>query len=434
MKRLLKNCRLFDGIKMHAELMSLLIEDGKVMKIAPEGAFASADADVCDLGGKILSPGFIDLHSHMRDPGQEWREDIASGSMAGAAGGFSLLVAMPNTAPAADSPAIVKYVLEKGGAQRGARILPTGTVSRGRKGEELAELLLMTEAGAVLFTDDGAPVSNARLLRQALESTKEGLPLLMEHPEEPQLFHGGQVHEGFISARSGLEPIPSSCEEIGVARGIALARETGGRMHFTHLSSAVALEQVRRAKGDGINVTCDVTAHHLTLCEMDVWESGCDSRFKVNPPLRSSVDREALWQGIIDGTVDAIVTDHAPWHMDEKDLPFQEAPFGIASLECAFAAVWDYKERYYPQISTETLLQKLTSSPAALLPEAWRAHGVICEGNPAHLVVIDPEKIQEVDCSKWHSKARLTAWEGTLLKGWPVETLYSGQTIWKESV
>ena len=232
MKRLLKNCRLFDGIKMHAESMSLLIEDGKVMKIAPDGAIVSADADVCDLGGKILSPGFIDLHSHMRDPGQEWREDIASGSMAGAAGGFSLLVAMPNTAPAADCVAIVKYVLEKGGSQQGAHILPTGTVSRGRKGEELAELLLMAEAGAVLFTDDGAPVSNARLLRQALESTKEGLPLLMEHPEEPQLFHGGQVHEGFISARSGLEPIPSSCEEIGVAKGIALARETGGRMHL----------------------------------------------------------------------------------------------------------------------------------------------------------------------------------------------------------
>lgn len=434
MKRLLKNCRLFDGVKMYEEPMSLLIEDGNVAKMAPDGIIAPADAEICDLEGKILSPGFIDLHSHMRDPGQEWREDIASGSMAGAAGGFSLLVAMPNTDPAADCAAIVKYVLDKGGSQAGARVLPSGTVSRGRKGEELAELLLMAEAGAVLFTDDGAPVSNARLLRQALDGTKGDLPLLMEHPEEPQLFRGGQVHDGFISARSGLEPIPSSCEEIGVARGIALARETGGRMHFTHLSSAVALEQVRRAKMDGVNVTCDVTAHHLTLCEMDVWESGCDSRFKVNPPLRSSADREALWQGIMDGTVDAIVTDHAPWHMDEKDLPFQEAPFGIASLECAFAAVWDYKERHYPEIAEETLLKKLTSSPAALLPKVWQAHGVIREGNPAHLVVIDPERVREVDCSLWHSKARLTAWEGASLKGWPVETLYNGRTVWKESV
>ena len=430
MRQLIKNARLFDGEKIWDGQHSVLIDGGIIARIAPE-ITADSECAVTDAMGKILSPGFIDLHCHMRDPGQEWREDMSSGSMAGAAGGFTLLVAMPNTSPAVDTPALVRYVVDKGGSQAGARILPSACVSHERKGESLTELTALAKEGAVLFTDDGAPVSNSRLLRFAMLTCGKEYPLIMEHPEEPALFKGGHVHEGVISTLSGIEGIPSSGEEIGVMRGIALARETGGRIHFTHLSSAIAVEQVRRAKKDGLAVTCDVTPQHLTLTEMDVWESGCDARFKVNPPLRSVADRDALWKGLADGTIDAIITDHAPWHTDDKDVPLQEAPFGIACLECAFAAVWNYRQKHHKDIPEALLLQKLTSSPASLLPAPWNKRGRVVEGAPADLVLIDPGLEDTVDCSTWQSKVRLTAWEGQVLVGWPVMTLRDGQVVWK---
>ena len=427
-KLLFKNFRIFDG-KKFIEETSLLIEDGKIAKL---GLTEAEGAEVIEGEGRILTPGFIDLHAHFRDPGGEWNEDLNSGAKAGAAGGFTTLVAMPNTKPAVSEPALVEYVLSHGAAARASRILPAGCISKDREGKEISEMEKMAQAGAVFFTDDGAPVATSQLMRLALLYTGKVLPRVMEHPEEISLFKGGQVHEGRVSAMSGLKGIPGASEEIDVARGIALVRETGGRIHFTHLSGAGSVELIRNAKRAGLDVTCDTTFHHLTLNENAVINSGYNSRFKVNPPLRSAEDQKALWAGLIDGTIDAIVTDHAPWHMDEKDEPFQEAPFGIASLECAAAVLFDFRSRYYPEVPEALLLEKMTSGPAALLPEKWQSLGTIAEGAPADLTVIDEERTRIVDCRTWKSKARCCPWEGLALTCWPVMTFIEGRKIWQD--
>ena len=428
-KIIFKGFKVFDGSKF-IDADSVLIEDGKIAKIGSN--IECSDAMRIDGYGRILSPGFIDLHAHFRDPGGEWNEDLTSGACAGAAGGFTTIVAMPNTQPAISEPSLIEYVKLKGNSCGGSRILPAGCISKNREGKELAELLKMAEAGAVFFTDDGAPVATSALLRLALLYTGNEQPRVMEHPEETSLFKGGQVHEGRVSALSGLKAIPASSEEIDIARGIALVRETGSRIHFTHISSRGALDLIRQAKKEGLDVTCDTTFHHLTLNENAVINSGYNARYKVNPPLRSADDQAALWNGLQDGTIDAIVTDHAPWHMDDKDEPFQEAPFGIASLECAAAVLFDFRNRNYPEVPIELVLGKMTSSPASLLPGEWQELGRISEGSVADLTVIDEERTRIVDCAQWKSKARCCPWEGIALTGWPVMTFLKGGNIWQD--
>ena len=428
-KFLFKGFKIFNG-KEFIKDDCLLVEDGKIAKIGT--GLECADAEVVEGNGRLLTPGFIDLHAHFRDPGLEWNEDLKSGAMAGAAGGFTTLVAMPNTKPAVSEPALVEYVLSHGAAAKAARILPAGCVSKKREGKEICEMEKMAEAGAVFFTDDGSPVATSHLLRLALLYTGKRLPRVMEHPEEISLFQGGQVHEGRVSAMSGLKGIPGASEEIDVARGIALVRDTGSRIHFTHISCAGAVELIRNAKRAGLDVTCDTTFHHLTLNENAVIGSGYNSRFKVNPPLRSVEDQRALWEGLVDGTIDAIVTDHAPWHMDEKDEPFQEAPFGIASLECAAAVLLDYRAKNHPEVPLELIFTKMTSAPAALLPEKWQGLGVIAEGASADLTVVDEERTRIVDCQTWKSKARCCPWEGMAFTGWPVMTFVEGRKIWQD--
>lgn len=428
-KILFKGFKIFDGEKF-IEGDSLLVADGKVAETG--GDIKAGDAEVVDGGGKILAPGFIDLHAHFRDPGGEWNEDLASGARAGAAGGFTTMVAMPNTSPAISEPALVEYVKNKGKTAGGARILPSACVSKDREGKELAELIKCAEAGAVFFTDDGAPVASSALLRLAILYAGEELPRIMEHPEEKSLFKSGQVHEGKVSALSGLKGIPAASEEIDVARGIALVRELGGRIHFTHLSAAGALDLIREAKKEGLPVTCDTTFHHLTLNEQAVISSGYNARYKVNPPLRSAADQAALWDGLKDGTIDAIVTDHAPWHLDDKDEPFQEAPFGIASLECAAAVLLDFRNKHYPEISLELIFKKMTSGPAGLLPEKWNGLGWLRAGAAADITIIDEERTRIVDCRSWKSKARCCPWEGIALTGWPAATYLEGKKIWQD--
>ena len=429
MKLLFKGFKIFDG-EDFISADSVLAEEGKIVKTG--SGLDESGAEVIEGNGRLLTPGFVDLHAHFRDPGGEWNEDLQSGALAGAAGGFTTLVAMPNTKPAISEPALIEYVISHGAAAHASRILPAGCVSKGRAGKEICEMEKMTEAGAVFFTDDGAPIATSHLMRLALLYTGKKLPRVMEHPEEISLFQGGQVHEGRVSAMSGLKGIPGASEEIDVARGIALVRDTGGRIHFTHLSSAGAVELIRNAKRAGLDVTCDTTFHHLTLNENAVIASGYNSRFKVNPPLRSVNDQKALWEGLIDGTIDAIVTDHAPWHLDEKDEPFQEAPFGIASLECAAAVLLDYHARSYPEVPLQLIFKKMTSGPAALLPEKWQHLGRIKEGSPADLTVIDEARTKIVDCKTWKSKARCCPWEGTALTGWPVMTFVGGKKIWQD--
>lgn len=428
-KILFKNFKIFDGTDF-IKSNEVLVENGKISKIGND--LDSKDAEIIEGFGKILSPGFVDLHAHFRDPGGEWNEDITSGARAGAAGGFTTLVAMPNTKPAISEPSLVEYVLIHGKAAGASRILPSGCVSKNREGKEMAELLKMADAGAVFFTDDGSPIATSALFRLALMYTGKDQPRIMEHPEEISLFRGGQVHEGKVSALSGLKGIPAASEEIDVARGIALTREVGGRIHFTHLSSKGSLGLIRQAKKEGLDVTCDTTFHHLTLNENAVINSGYNSRYKVNPPLRSVEDQKALWEGLQDGTIDAIVTDHAPWHMDEKDEPFEDAPFGIASLECAAAVLIDFKDKNYPDVPLELILKKMTSSPASLMPQKWQSLGRIEEGLPADITLIDMERTRIVDCSTWFSKARCCPWEGIALTGWPVMTFVEGKMVWQD--
>ncbi len=421
---LLKNARVFDGETLGTECEDILVKEGVV---ARRGAGLSEEgAEVFDLRGRLIAPGFIDLHVHFRDPGHEWREDTASGSRAAAAGGYTTVVTMPNTDPAVDSPVTVEYLMARGKRCEGARVLPSGCVSRNRQGKQLAELGLMAESGAVFFTDDGAPVSEARLLKTALLYTRDLDVRIMEHPEEPSLTAKAQVHEGVVSASSGLKGWPASAEVIDIQRGIALCRETDARIHFTHVSTAYGIDAVRQAKKAGLQVTCDVTPHHLSLDETYILVSRFSSTYKTNPPLRSRADVKALWEAIVDGTVDAIVTDHAPWHMDDKDVPFQEAPFGIASLECSVAVVLDTWRKTGKPVSLEHLLSLFTSKPAALLPRPWRALGVLKEGATADITVLDLDASKLVDVTKWKSKARICPWDGEMLQGWPVMTLVEG--------
>lgn len=422
---LLKNALVFDGFALGTDREDLLVDGGKIVARGKNLSFDGGE--VFDLAGKIACPGFIDLHAHFRDPGYEWREDTESGSKAAAAGGYSTVVTMPNTAPPVDNQATVEYLVGRGKRAGGARVLPAGCVSRGRKGERLAELGLMAEAGAVFFTDDGSPVSNSRLLKTALLYSRDIGVRIMEHPEELTLTDRSHVNEGAVSALSGLKGWPASAEVIDIERGIALSRETKAPLHLTHVSTAGGIDAVRRAKREGLPVTCDVTHCHLSLDESLILVSGFSPAYKVNPPLRTKEDVKALWAALADGTVDAIITDHAPYHMDEKDVPFQEAPAGIASIECSVAVALDSWQKFGKPVTVERLLSLFTSGPASLLPAPWNSLGTLGEGVTADITVLDMDAVKMVNVNSWKSKARICPWNGEILRGWPVMTMVDGK-------
>ncbi len=426
---LFRNVRIFDGKQIKEGNLDVLLNQGRVERMG-SSLEAPQDARIVEGEGKLLVPSFIDLHTHLRDPGQVHREDIVSGSRAAAAGGYGVVVAMPNTAPPVDTDAYVAYVRQKGASAGGARVLPAGCVSKGRKGEEMAELGAMTQAGAVFFTDDGAPVKGVRLMMNALLYARDLGVRIMEHPQDTDLSRDFQVHEGRCSALSGMRGYPTAAEVIAITRGIALVRETGCPLHLTHVSTAQGLAEIRAAKAEGLPVSCDVTPHHLVLSEEDVLTSHLHASFKVSPPLRSKEDVDALWEGLFDGTVDAIATDHAPWHMDEKDLPFNEASFGIASLECAFSAVFStWKDRGCPG-SLEALLSLWTSRPGSLLPRTEVYRGFLEEGAPAYCTLIDEDLEKSVDIAGWKSKAGMTPYQGRTFRGWPVCTVVEGDLVY----
>ncbi len=421
---LLKGATLFDGEKLHDDPRDILISDGRIREIGK--IQETEDIETIDLRGKIACPGFIDIHVHFREPGFEWREDITTGARSAAAGGYSTVVTMPNTEPPVDNPSMVEFALWKGQRSCAARVLPAGCVTHGRAGKFMAELGKMADAGAVFFTDDGSPIATSGLVRTALLYSIDTGVRIMEHPEETSLTEGGQVNEGLASSVSGLKGMPASGEYIDIARGIALCRETSAPIHFTHVSTAMAMEAIQKAKLEGLPVTCDVTAHHLSLDENHILVSRFDSTYKVNPPLRSRSDVSSLWQAIANGTVDAIITDHAPWHLDEKDVPFQEAPFGIASLECSVAVVLDTWLKLGRPVSLESLLKLFTSRPASLLPEKWHSLGKIEENSIADITILDLDESRIVDTGNWESKAANCPWNGEMLSGWPVATFLNG--------
>ncbi|MEX0833218.1 MAG: dihydroorotase [Actinomycetota bacterium] len=416
----LRAARVVDPASGRDEKTDLLIEDETIASLEA-GASAPKGKDI-DCDGLVVAPGLVDLHAHLREPGGEQRETIETGSCAAAAGGFTAVVAMANTDPVADNAAVVQEVLSLAEKAGRCDVFPAGAITRGLKGEELAEIGEMAEQGVRIFSDDGKCVDDAQLLRVALEYAKAFDVIIAEHCEDSELARGWQMHEGHTSSLLGLNGVPSEAEDVIVSRDISLARLTGGRLHILHLSSARSAEEVRRAKGDGTRVTSEVTPHHLVFTDEDL--AGYDTNLKVNPPLRSPEDRDALRRAVADGTVDAIASDHAPRAAEEKEVEFDAAGPGSIGLETALAA--GITELVEPGILTMTrLIESLSVAPAGILGASEHG-GPIEPGRPANLVVFDPEAAWEVR-PPFASMSENSAFLGRTLRGRVVHTLLRGE-------
>jgi dihydroorotase len=420
---LLKGGRVLDPSQgLDREVGDVLVVDGRI-EHAGESVSAPDGAEVLDVAGCIVSPGFIDVHCHLREPGREDVETVATGARAAAAGGFTAVCAMPNTDPVTDNQAAVGFIIRQAQRARSARVYPIGAISLGQKGESLAEFGEMVGAGAVAVSDDGKPVASAHLMRTALEYAHAfGIPVI-DHCEEPTLARGGAMNEGIVSARLGLKGIPAEAEEIMVIRDILLSRRTRGHVHLAHMSTVGSVELIRWGKERGINVTAEVCPHHLSLTEESV--EGYNTNAKMNPPLRRLADVEALKEAVRDGTIDLVATDHAPHHYDEKEREFADAPNGIVGLETALAVV--VTNLVAPGlIDFATLVERMAVAPARLfhLPG-----GSLRRGSPADVTVFDPEVEWTVDPSRFLSKGRNTPYAGRTLRGRAVCTVVDGHVV-----
>ena len=426
---LIRDGQLFDPGQGTNEPWSLFIKDGVISWLGKTRMMPpQLDCDVIAARGLVVVPGFIDLHCHFREPGYEEKETIATGAQAAARGGFTTVCCMPNTLPPLDNRKTVEFVLSKAAEEAAVRVLPVGCITRGRQGEELADMAELADAGVIGFSDDGDTVGNPALMRQALElSHKLGLPVI-EHCEDKTMSKGGILNEGAVSARLGLQGIPPAAEENVVARDLELARLTGGRIHVAHVSTRGSVELIRRAKKEGVAVTAEVTPHHLTLTEDEVVAHGTNA--KVNPPLRTGRDVEALIEALNDGTIDIIATDHAPHTVAEKALPMAEAPFGISGLETAFGSLMGLV--YAEKVSIETLIARLTNAPASLLGGKLSNLGTLAVGMPADVVLFDPTREWVVDPDTFASKGRNTPLAGLTLKGKVMATISRGRLVYKD--
>ncbi len=422
---LLKGGRLLDPSSQLDGVGDLLVRDGKVEAFG--GNIAQPDgAEVVDCAGQVVAPGFIDVHCHLREPGREDVETILTGARAAAAGGFTAVCAMPNTDPVTDNQAAIGFVLKQGRAAGAARVYPIGAISIGQQGERLAEFGEMVHAGAVAVSDDGKPVVSAQLMRTALEYARTfGIPVA-DHCEEPTLAAAGAMHEGFVSARLGLKGIPAEAEEIMAIRDILLARLTGGHVHLCHMSTKGSVELIRWGKERGIPVTAEACPHHLSLTHEMV--EGYNTNAKMNPPLRTAADVEAVQQAVKDGTIDVIATDHAPHHNDEKQREFSDAPNGIIGLETALAVnvTWLVKSGI---ISLPTLVERMSCAPARLfnLPG-----GTLRRGSAADITVFNPDQAWTVDPAGFLTKGRNTPYAGRILHGRVECTLVDGRIVYKK--
>ncbi|HSE53960.1 MAG TPA: dihydroorotase [Gemmatimonadales bacterium] len=423
---LIRGGRVIDPSRGTDGVADLYLKDGKIEAVG-RNIPAQPGAEVLDATGKVVAPGLIDLHVHLREPGFEHAETIATGALSAVAGGFTAVCAMPNTDPVIDSQATVGFVVRQSIRAGLARVYPIGAVSMGQRGEQLTEFGEMVQAGAVAVSDDGKPVKSSHLMRTALEYAKTfGIPVA-DHCEDMSLAEGGAMHEGLVSARLGLKGIPSAAEEIMVARDIILAELTGGHVHLCHMSTRGSVELIRWAKSKGLRVTAEATPHHFTLtherCE------GYDTNAKMNPPLREAADRDAIRLALKDGTIDCIASDHAPHHYDTKEREFDDAPNGIVGLETALGLA--IRELVEPGIlSLPELLARMSTVPARIF---GLAGGTLAVGAPADVVVFDPARRWVVRREELHSRSANTPFLNETLVGQADLTLVGGRLAFDRS-
>lgn len=423
MKLLIKGGRIIDPSEQRDEAADLLVEDGLVKSIGP--GIGSDGAELFDATGLVVTPGFVDLHAHLREPGEEYKETLRSGAHAAVAGGFTAVCAMPNTKPINDNASVTRYIIDKAREAGFARVFPIGSITCRSEGVELAEMAEMKEAGIVAVSDDGRPVMNSQVMRHALEYARDHGLVVVDHCQDTDLSAGGAMNEGRYSTLLGLKGMSRAAEESHVARDILLAELTGARLHIAHISTGGAVEMVRQARRRGVNVTCEVTPHHFALTDEAVM--GFDTNTKMNPPLRSEEDRQALVRGMADGTIDAIATDHAPHHQDEKMLEYDRAPFGVIGLETALGVALT-RLYHTGEVTLTRIIEMLTTGPARAfsLPV-----GTLAEGSAADIAVFDPQRRWRVDPRQFKSKSRNTPFAGWELDGIVVATYVGGREVYR---
>ncbi len=422
---LVRGGRVVDPSRELDETHDVLLAEGLVVETGPR--LPARGAEVLDASGLVVCPGFIDLHVHLREPGREDKETIATGTRAAAAGGFTAVCAMPNTEPVNDTAGITQAILERARVDGVVRVYPIGAITKGSRGEELAEYGDLREAGCVGVSDDGRPVASARMMRRALEYARAfDLPVI-DHCEEPSLAQGAAMNEGEVATLLGLRGAPAAAEAIVVERDVILAELVRGRVHIAHLSAARSLDAVRRGKARGVKVTAEATPHHLLLTDQAVKDSEYDTATKMNPPLRAEADRQAVLEGLRDGTIDCIATDHAPHTVDDKKVEFDQAAFGIVGLETAVSLCLDRLVR--PGLLTlPRLIALLSTGPARVLSLPG---GTLAPGAPADLTLLDLDRRVKVDPARFESKGRNTPFAGWTLRGAPAATVVAGRVVWK---
>ena len=422
---LVKNGRVIDPASNTDAPRDILIEGDKIAEIAPPGQLPrdSRTHQIFDAAGLIVAPGFIDLHAHLREPGQESSETIETGTRSAARGGFTAVCCMPNTKPVNDNASVTRFILDRAKTTAAVRVWPIGAASVASKGEAIAEIAAMREAGIVAVSDDGKPIATAKLTRQVMDYCRSlDLPVI-EHSEDVSLAAGAVMREGITSTRLGLPGMPAAAESVCVARDVQLADLTGARLHVAHMSAKASLEQVCWAKSRGLRVTCEVTPHHFTLIDEDVQY---DSRYKMNPPLAAREDRKALIEGLADGSVDAIATDHAPHEPAVKDVEFDRAPFGILGFETALALALEQLV-HTGRISLMRLVELFTAGPARVLGIERK----IAAGQPADLTIFSATREWTYDVKQSPSKSRNSPFDGRTFKGGPSATLVAGRIVYQ---
>jgi dihydroorotase len=426
MKLLIANGHLIDPAANENTGMNVLIEDGKVSAWLRHGEPAPADAEIFDATGMVVAPGFIDLHVHLREPGQEYKETIATGAQCAAVGGFTSVCCMPNTAPINDNAAITRFIIEQAKRAGFANVFPIGAITKASGGTELAEMGEMKTAGIVAVSDDGRPVPNAGMMRRALEYAKDFDLTVVDHCEDKSLSAGGVMHEGRMSLLLGLKGMPALAEDLDAARDVLLAETTGAKIHLAHISTKGAIEAVRKAKAKGLNVTCEVAPHHFSLSDEAV--EGYDTNTKMSPPLRSMEHLEAILEAVKDGTIDAIATDHAPHHADEKNLEFDRAPFGITGLETAVGLAFE-KLVHTGLLNLPRMVEMFSTNPAKIFNLQNR--GTLKAGSIADITILDPDLKWTYKVSETKSKSKNSPFDGWQFTGAAVATIVGGRIVYR---